>query len=74
MPDCQKAGVTTKRLVVQATKGVGLHFGNWLVEVVDLLQGIADFLRIGADLVERIQQKADAVIGLCRSNRMKVAA
>ena len=60
--------------MVRATKRVGLHFGNWLVEVVDLLHGITDLLWIGADLIERIQQKPHAVVGLCGSNRVKVAA
>jgi hypothetical protein len=55
MPDCQKAGVTTERLMVRAAKRVGLHFCNWLVEVVDLLHGISDLLWIGANLIERIQ-------------------
>src|SRR6516165_11544112 len=74
MPDCQKARVTTERLMIRTAKRVGLHFGNWLVEVVDLLHGISDLLWIGADLIARIQQKPHAVVGLCGSNRVKVAA
>ena len=57
-----------------AAEGMGFHLGHRFGEVVDLLQGIADFLRVGADLVERPQHKAHAVIGLCGGDRVEVAA
>ena len=46
--------------MVLATVGVRLHLGHRLGEVVDLLEGIPNLLRVGADLVEGAQKQASA--------------
>jgi hypothetical protein len=63
----------TDRVVLMG-EGVRLHLDHRLGEVVDLLERVADLLRVRADLVERPQQAARAVIGLRRGDGMEVAA
>src|SRR5712692_6295745 len=74
LPDRQEAALSPQRLVVVWRVRPRFHLGGRVAEVADLLERVADLLRVRPDAVARPQHKARAVIGLRRRHRVEVAA